>query len=144
MGRVETLGDAAPPNQGWWSTANDEPGRAAAPAIGGRISGARRARHMTQEELAGEIGCDRSSIARWEAGTRLPRLTHLLALSRVLRCAPAALLPDRTSLAEDPTIGESQLPGATAHASAGEAGVAPDADSTHPGSRREEASSWSS
>ena len=69
--------------------------------IGERIARARRARRMTQEGLAGEIGCDRSAIARWEAGSRMPRLSHLLTLCRVLGCAPGSLLPDGGIREED-------------------------------------------
>ena len=93
-GRDGTVATIAPDDMPTLTVAVDGTGCNVGPTIGVRITRARRARRMTQEMLAGEIGCDRSAIARWEAGSRMPRLSHLLTLSRVLRCAPAALLPD--------------------------------------------------
>ncbi len=110
-GRDGTVATIAPDDVRPLTVAVGGTGRDAAPTIGERIIRARLARRMTQEMLAGEIGCDRSAIARWEAGSRMPRLSHLLTLSRVLRCAPAALLPDGVSREEEaagPRVARSQ------------------------------------
>lgn len=61
----------------------------------GRNIGAWRERcRLTQDELAWMVGCRRSSVSRWESGTRLPSLQHLVALGRALGCGAGALLPE--------------------------------------------------
>ena len=49
-------------------------------------------REMTQDELANQIGVDRSNIAKWEAGVHKPRVDMLLALSKALHCSVDDLL----------------------------------------------------
>lgn len=44
-------------------------------------------RGLTQARLAEMIGCPRQTIARWETGARVPRLTYLVKLSRALGCS---------------------------------------------------------
>jgi DNA-binding XRE family transcriptional regulator len=62
--------------------------------IGEAITARRQAAGLSQTELAQAIGCNRSAISRWEMGTRLPALPHLLALGRALGCGAGALLPE--------------------------------------------------
>jgi len=61
--------------------------------VGVNLRCRRRRQGLTQTALATAVGRDRSTISRWESGERLPNLTSLVALGRVLRCDPAALLP---------------------------------------------------
>ena len=67
--------------------------------IGAEIARWREARGWSQIELAEMVGCDRSAVSRWEAGRRLPSLSHLVALGQALGCGARALLP-----ADAPTI----------------------------------------
>ncbi len=62
-------------------------------AIGTEIARWREEQGLSQTELAVALGCDRSSVSRWEAGLRLLSLSHLAALGRVLGCGVCALLP---------------------------------------------------
>ncbi len=62
-------------------------------AIGTEIARWREEQGWSQTELAAALGCDRSSVSRWEAGLRLLSLSHLAALGRVLGCGVCALLP---------------------------------------------------
>ena len=64
-----------------------------AAGIGAEVRRRRRRRGLSQAALAAAVGRDRSTVSRWEAGERLPTLAALVALARVLRCAPGALLP---------------------------------------------------
>ena len=49
-------------------------------------------RDMSQEDLARQIGVDRSNIAKWETGVHKPRADMLLLLSKVLQCSVDDLL----------------------------------------------------
>src|SRR4051794_11375080 len=51
--------------------------------IGERLSDARRARRMTQQEAAAELGVARTTLTAMENGTRRPRAAELLALARL-------------------------------------------------------------
>ncbi len=62
--------------------------------LGATIALWRRRRGLSREALAEAVGCDRSTLARWEKGRRLPPLTALLLLGRTLGCGAAALLPN--------------------------------------------------
>ncbi len=62
-------------------------------AIGAEIERRREERGWSQAELAATVGCDRSTVSRWEAGRRLPSVPHLVTLGRALRCVARALLP---------------------------------------------------
>ena len=53
-------------------------------SIGEQIVAARKAKGMTQEALAQEVGLTRSGIANYESGRRLPDAETLLKLSRTL------------------------------------------------------------
>ncbi len=76
-----------------WPQAMDRQDAILARMIGAEIARRREEKGSSQTELAAEIGCDRSSVSRWEAGLRLPSLSHLAALGRVLGCGVCALLP---------------------------------------------------
>lgn len=44
----------------------------------------RRRHGWTQHDLAGELGCTRNTIARWESGSREPRLLLIMPALREL------------------------------------------------------------
>ncbi len=46
-----------------------------------RLIRLRKERNLTQEQLSNELGFTRSAIASWEAGTRIPDIIKLRALS---------------------------------------------------------------
>jgi transcriptional regulator with XRE-family HTH domain len=73
-----------------WSRPRDP----VAVAVGAALARRRQARGLSQMGLADLVGCDHSTIARWEAGRRTPTIPHLLTLARALGCRPGALLPD--------------------------------------------------
>lgn len=56
------------------------------PEIGQKIIQARKAKGMTQEELAASLNVSRSTISNWEAGRRLPDVMTLMKLSALLEC----------------------------------------------------------
>jgi DNA-binding XRE family transcriptional regulator len=73
------------------------------------LARARRAAGLTQEELAGRIGVDRSTVGRWEAGAVDPTLWARGELARVLRINQevlGSLLGDPTA---DPTAAASLI-----------------------------------
>lgn len=51
----------------------------------------REAQGKTQKQLADEMGVERSTVAKWEAGTALPRADKLPKLAEVLGCSVADL-----------------------------------------------------
>jgi transcriptional regulator with XRE-family HTH domain len=55
------------------------------------LARARRAAGLTQEELAGRIGVDRSTVGRWEAGSVDPTLWARGELARALGVSPETL-----------------------------------------------------
>ena len=52
----------------------------------------RTAQHMTQEELARRVGCNRLTIFRWERALSLPNGDNLLKLAAALGVTPNELL----------------------------------------------------
>lgn len=46
-----------------------------------RISGIRKARGMSQEELADKIGVSRQAVSKWESGQSLPEIEKIILLS---------------------------------------------------------------
>lgn len=60
--------------------------------IGRAITDARRRHGFSQEELAGELGISRNSVANYEVGRGIPRLGLLLQIAAVLNTAPAVLM----------------------------------------------------
>ena len=65
--------------------------RTVARAFGATLREARRARGMTQEELAAAAGMDRTYPSLLENGKREPALGVFYRLCKALRCAPAEL-----------------------------------------------------
>ena len=59
-----------------------------------RIRELRKAKKLSQQEMAAKIGVDRSTIAKWETGTNSPRADKLRQLSKILECSLDELLPE--------------------------------------------------
>ena len=52
-----------------------------------------RENHITQSDLAFEMGVHRSTIARYANGERLPAIKEFMNMVRALHCNPEDLLP---------------------------------------------------
>ncbi|MGN1410248.1 MAG: helix-turn-helix domain-containing protein [Eubacteriales bacterium] len=48
--------------------------------------------NITQEQLASQLGIDRSTVAKWESGQSKPRADMLIKLSRIFGCTIDELL----------------------------------------------------
>ena len=59
-----------------------------------RVGDVRRAKGLTQRELAERMGCGVSSIASFEVASRSLRMPTLRRIARALGCSPRELLPD--------------------------------------------------
>jgi transcriptional regulator with XRE-family HTH domain len=64
--------------------------------IAGQVVEQRRARGLSQAELAGMVGTTQSAIARLESGGRPPRIDTLLRIANALDCELAVELRPRT------------------------------------------------
>lgn len=62
------------------------------PTLGQNIQAARRARGLSQEQLAERIGISRQALGKWENDTALPGLDNLQALAEALGVSVDALL----------------------------------------------------
>lgn len=60
--------------------------------IGARIASMRGYNRMTQGQLGGLVGVDKSTISGWESGNRIPRANHIVALCNTLNCTSDYLL----------------------------------------------------
>lgn len=58
---------------------------------GGLIAARRRRAHLTQAQLAAQLGVSASSVALWETGRSVPRGRKLTALARTLALTPDEL-----------------------------------------------------
>lgn len=65
--------------------------------IGSRISKYRKARGMTQEELAGKLGVSSQAVSKWETDTSCPDISLLPQLCRILGITTDELLTGETS-----------------------------------------------
>ena len=52
--------------------------------IGGRIAEMRKAKGMTQEQLAAALGVSAPAVSKWETGSSYPDITLLCPLARAL------------------------------------------------------------
>ena len=55
---------------------------------------ARKARGMTQEELAARLSISRQAVSKWETGTADPSTSNLLALAKLFGVRPEELLQE--------------------------------------------------
>ena len=65
--------------------------------IGSRISKYRKARGMTQEELAGKLRVSSQAVSKWETDTSCPDISLLPQLCRILGITTDELLTGETS-----------------------------------------------
>ena len=63
--------------------------------LGEQIKTRREAALITQQELAEAVGVDRSLIARYETGMRIPPLMHAVGIAKVLGTTVDELLRGR-------------------------------------------------
>lgn len=66
--------------------------------IGSRIHAIRKAKHMSQADLAERISCETALISRYERGVNAPSVEQLLSLAEALNVPAADLLPSTLSL----------------------------------------------
>jgi transcriptional regulator with XRE-family HTH domain len=59
-----------------------------------RIRELRKARGMTQADLAKLVGVDQSAVAQWETGTSGPHRKNLAKLAQILECTVDELLKE--------------------------------------------------
>lgn len=59
-----------------------------------KILNLRKARNMSQEELAEKLGVSRQAISRWEVGSALPDASNILQLSKLFGVSTDYLLND--------------------------------------------------
>lgn len=64
----------------------------------------RAARGLSQQQLANRMYVDRSSIARWESGARMPDIVILTRLAKCLDVEVADLISDGTQSAQAPRV----------------------------------------
>ena len=69
------------------------------------LSRARKARGMSQEALAHQVGVSRQAVSKWEADAAVPELENLIAMSRIFGVTIGALL------GVEPPAGEAAAPG---------------------------------
>jgi len=77
----------------------------AAYAVGAALAGARRARHLTQTELARQSGVTQADISRIERGQLTPTTPTLLRLIEAMHGQLAVIVPTSDSRGE-PSDGE--------------------------------------
>lgn len=59
-----------------------------------KIVSLRKARNMSQEELAEQLGVSRQAVSRWEVGSALPDASNILQLSKLFGVSADYLLND--------------------------------------------------
>lgn len=64
----------------------------------------RKARNMSQEELAERLEVSRQAISRWEMGTAMPDAVNILAISKLFGVTTDYLLYDEMERFEVPTV----------------------------------------
>ena len=60
--------------------------------IGSRIAQKRKAKEMTQEELAAQLGVSSQAVSKWENDISCPDIALLPALAKALNCTTDAIL----------------------------------------------------
>ncbi|MEX6800028.1 helix-turn-helix domain-containing protein [Pseudomonas aeruginosa] len=62
-------------------------------SIGARLQALRKARSLTQADLAYRVDCETVLISRYERGINTPSVEQLLKIARALNVTPGELLP---------------------------------------------------
>ncbi len=65
--------------------------------FGNRLAAARKAKDMSQEELAELLGVSRQTIYKWETAITYPDVDKLLDISKILDVTPSYLLGEQTN-----------------------------------------------
>jgi DNA-binding XRE family transcriptional regulator len=63
-------------------------------SLGAKIAEARKAKRLTQKQLAAVLGIQPWSVGRWEIDSLCPTVNALIRIARALHVPPASLLPD--------------------------------------------------
>lgn len=69
-----------------------KPGDNVLMAFGDRVSQIRRARGLSQIEMANEVGLYQADISDFERGAKWPEVTNLIKMAQVLKTSPDELL----------------------------------------------------
>ncbi len=75
-------------------------------SIGEKLAEARRAKNLTQEQLAELLGVTRQSISRWEQNQAYPEMEKILRLSDILGVSCDYLLKENVTKRDCDTVGE--------------------------------------
>lgn len=60
-------------------------------SLGKRMAASRKLAHMTQEEVAAEIGCRQKDISAWESGNRYPSFDAICSYASTIKCSLESL-----------------------------------------------------
>ena len=74
--------------------------------INKRISSARKASNMTQQELADKLNVSRSTISNWEVGRNYPDLDMIVELSDIFNLSLDELLREDTEMVQEVSKGQ--------------------------------------
>lgn len=69
--------------------------------VGQIIATLRRERHLTQEQLAGQIGVSAAAVSKWESGRSHPDIELLMPIARLLNVSVDELIGYRAELARE-------------------------------------------
>ncbi len=75
-------------------------------SIGEKIMEARRAKNLTQEQLAELLGVTRQSISRWEQNQAYPEMEKIVRLSDILGVSCDYLLKENVTKKDCDTVGK--------------------------------------
>ena len=64
----------------------------------------REAGYLRQNDLGKALNVDRSTISKWEAGTRYPLTIKLIALSKLLNCTEGDIIAAISNASKQPTL----------------------------------------
>ncbi len=71
-----------------------------------QLASLRRARGISQEILAEQLGVSRQAVSKWETGASQPELGNILALCRILEVSPNELLGEDVPVAAQTDMSE--------------------------------------
>lgn len=69
--------------------------------IGNRIRALRKTKKMTQADLAEALGCENSTISRYELGSFTPDSEQLVELAKIFGVSPMDMLPAESDLSQE-------------------------------------------
>lgn len=74
------------------------------------LTTARKACHLTQNELATLVGVTLQTVNRWERGVLTPSFAHLKQLAAILQVPPCQLDPRRVEALTTQVVEATQIP----------------------------------